>query len=525
MSIKYIMFFIIAIMFNFSINLFSMLPEETQQVTTLVRSLKKICLGTVRQLLSTQDLDTLPRYKLNIECLSQLPKEVSKKLGKHVFFVKCAYNTQQHYSQQHFDEIHNKIILETRWFGSEEKKQAINIVNLDTGESKEFSLKDNGQFVPSYSQDYKTIVLCGYDNNQLMMIHNWGESSSLYTYPKTTNYYCCTFGNNVDMDTNELILYYGLYMKKCLLNLTAGTIKYPESKRILSDNDNNFYLVESDEVATLYKKVNETDHRQLCTFRPHCYFAFNPNGKQLLISDASQKTCRLMSLREDKIINLDHYITDDYKIISSFFNKAGEYVLLVHFSDTNTTFIKYILHNTETGACCGTLKLPYYTPVSFEGEYLVLNGSNDTVSLISLQKLLSLQKNEGCIETHEELIKRGIATPFQKKLNLPKYIIQKNSQNQHVLMHNSSEKIIATFNNVSNIALSSMGKMLFLKHTDGTSQILSLRHDFTAAEYVLYRLMTEKKLTESDVQNDSDLQKVYDTMKTENKHGYFLIKK
>src|SRR5581483_6468359 len=249
MSIKYIMFFIIAIMFNFSINLFSMLPEETQQVTTPVRSLKKICLGTVRQLLSTQDLDTLPRYKLDVACLSQLPQEMSEKLGKHAFFVKCAYSTQQDCSQQYFDEVHNKIILETRWFGSEEKKQAINIVNLDTGESKEFSLKDNGQFVPSYSQDYKTVVLCGYNNNQLMMIHNWGESSSLYTYPKITNYYGI-FGNNFDMDTNELILYYGLGMKKCLLNLTAGTIKYPESENILSDNGNNFYLVKLKEVAT-----------------------------------------------------------------------------------------------------------------------------------------------------------------------------------------------------------------------------------------------------------------------------------
>jgi|GEM_PF-4851966 len=532
MQIKCSAFFIIISTFIYSSTAFGMLPEECQGANgqSLVPSLQELCLQQVSQIITTWDVNTLKDYKLGIAHLSQLSPDLGKKLVKHVFFAKQVYVPEQNYNLWFFDEENNRVTLVAR-SSNKISRNAVMIHNLNDNTAKKFFFDDNDSFFCNRSNDGKTIVLWGHSNGEIKMIRNLGEREYSYSCSEKCAYHFSTM-NKLYHDTNEFIVGYtfnGGSGCQGLFNLTTGVIKYPQSCCIIPDNYNNFYIVQSALIAILYKKVNEKDHEQVCILGGDInsyHSTFSPNGKQLLVSHYDQKTCRLMSLFEDMTINLDAYMTDDYRVTNAQFSETGEYMILSNNSSDIEKF-KFTLHDTKTGFCYGAFQFPI--PVAemiCESKQLIVKNTEGNVSVFSIEEFLHHKRDNNCIMTYEQLVQNGIATPFEKQQILhpsKKYTLYKDGDNKLLLTQISSKKVVATFNNVSKHEFSSTGKMLFLRYIDGTSEVLFLRNDFTAAEYVLYRLMKEKNLEESDVRDYPDLQAIYETMKAENKHEFSII--
>ncbi len=420
-------------------------------------TLKQLCIQKIGTLIREEPIDNVLQCKLDPISLSYLPEELGKKIMRHSFFVKNAWKVDANYVVKAFDEENNIVIMEPR-----EKTTNITMLNLNDKTTKNFSFKSNVRFVSHYSADGKTIVMHSPylgGENQLMVIRDSGESVNQYTCPP---YYSLSKNIPLHNHTNELVFFTGTSF--CLFNFETNTTMYQGSKNIFTDIYNQFYVIKNQENnATLYKKISATEHKEVCRFddAEQTSFVSNPNGKQLFIFDESKKVYQLIFLNKEKIINFNHYMTDDSHFHSVIFNKSGTHMQLFYVSGYE---LKYSLHETKTGC-------------SIQGKFYP-----------------------------------------------DKRYIAKLTDNILSFIHASSQKTVALLKGVTSYRFSQTWKMLHVTHIDKSGTVYFVRNDFTAAEYVLYRLIKEKELTKSDIElHNPEMLPLYNSMQESGKLEYLLM--
>jgi hypothetical protein len=453
-----------------------------------VLSLKQLCSNVIAESIQKDDINILTS-PIKMEIFSYLPEGLDKKITKNLFCYKSGYNYVYEKNipkidyELMFDETHNCVTF------SNKKDATVTLLTM-SGEKIIASSLSN---VSDYYNDSLTEKQ---DREKDFLHFKKGDSSRSYSIVwKVLN------------NQQELVSWED---KKCNIYKDAHTLQFDKSKKICMAKNGDTVTIEKYKNGDESKIVLQDIEKAL----------LNPNGKQLLIKRKDQPV-ELIMIKDQKTVFSFKEFSDQNIMLRGWgtnFSNDGNYLSVVQRIKTENT-IKCVFHilNTKSGKICMvTTDYPSSFCQYVNEKFFILERSGEKC-LMPIKNLCSLNdylKKTSPIYTIEDIVASGMSKKFNDLKSFhpkDKHIVLK-SEDQLKLVDPKSEKSVFIVDNVINYHFSRpTGKMLYLDQSDGF-EVLSLRNDFTIAEYLLNRFMVEKNITESDLSNYPHMQEIYNKM-------------
>ena len=282
------------------------------------------------------------------------------------------------------------------------------------------------------------------------------------------------------------------------------TIQYDRSEKIWLFKDQQKIMVIDKTPEKIILKLNHIEEALLSTCGTKLFLRY------------TDKNPELITLQE-KVIHKFHYTA-----IARSFSDDGKYLHLNQYIPKDNWNRECVVE-TKSGDTCIILQFPDIQ-LSFQGNFFMIKGCNEEQFFIPLKKLPSL-KNSPYSYCEEDLRKSDCTYVFQKFVSLhpnKKFVIIFDSQiNKRKVVDIKTGKTIFLLDGVDSYTFSTpSGTMIDidyfrLDHPTGKSfhTVYALRNDFTILEFLIVRLLQEKKLAPEQVPLlYPELKDAYDSM-------------